>query len=138
MGLYDIVEDPSESNNLANIHPELVIKLLKEAEEIIKDAPKQEFGLLNSKTVPKAPVFYSSFWSSLPTLQSPLGRSFSAREEEVIPLGLYLDDDVDLGGPLVVYEASQLDVLISQMIRTYGTLFFVLMILPGLVIKLVR
>ena len=45
--LYDVEKDPSESKNLANIHPELVIELLKEAEDYIKDAPPQEFGLVS-------------------------------------------------------------------------------------------
>ena len=45
--LYDVEKDPSESNNLANIHPDLVIELLKEAEEHIKDATPQEFGLVS-------------------------------------------------------------------------------------------
>ena len=52
--LYDIVKDPSESNNLASIHPELVAELLKEAEEEIKDAPPQEFGFVShSILIPK-------------------------------------------------------------------------------------
>ena len=45
--LYDIEKDPSESNNLAKIYPELVIELLQEAEEKIKEAPAQEFGFVS-------------------------------------------------------------------------------------------
>ena len=46
--LFDIEKDPSESNNLASSHPDLVVKLLKEAEEQIKDAPPQEFGFVSN------------------------------------------------------------------------------------------
>ena len=45
--MFDIEKDPSESNNLASVHPDLVVKLLKEAEEQIKDAPPQEFGFVS-------------------------------------------------------------------------------------------
>ena len=45
--LYDLEKDPSESNNLATMYPELVIKLMKEAENEIKNAPPQEFGFVS-------------------------------------------------------------------------------------------
>ena len=48
--LYDIVKDPSESKNLAALHPDLVKQLLLEAEAAIRHAPPQEFGLVRFKT----------------------------------------------------------------------------------------
>ena len=48
--LYDIVNDPSESKNLADLHPDLVKQLLLEAEAAIRHAPPQEFGLVRFKT----------------------------------------------------------------------------------------
>ena len=45
--LFDIKNDPSESNNLASQHPDLVVRLLKEAEEEIRNAPPQEFGFVS-------------------------------------------------------------------------------------------
>ena len=45
--LFDIKNDPSESKNLASLHPDLVVRLLKEAEEEIKNAPPQEFGFVS-------------------------------------------------------------------------------------------
>ena len=47
--LYDIVKDPSESKNLADLHPDLVKQLLLEAEAVIRHAPPQEFGLVRFK-----------------------------------------------------------------------------------------
>ena len=78
-----------------------------------------------------APVF----WRSLPTLKSLLGRT--GVEDVVIPYGLYLDDNVDLGGPSMVYDASQASVVFAAMIRTYSALVFILIIFPILLIKLV-
>ena len=46
--LYDLEKDPSESNNLASMYPELVVKLMKEAEDEIKYAPPQEFGFVSN------------------------------------------------------------------------------------------
>ena len=40
--LYNLDEDPAESNNLADKYPELVKELLREAEESIEDAPPQQ------------------------------------------------------------------------------------------------
>ena len=45
--LLDIKNDPSESNNLVSQYPDLVLRLLKEAEEEIKNAPPQEFGFVS-------------------------------------------------------------------------------------------
>ena len=90
---------------------------------------------MNSKNAPMAPVFYSRFWSSLPTWINPLGRSFY--EKEVIPFGLYLDDDVDLGGPDIVYEGTQVDVIALAAIRTLITMIFILFIFPVVVIKVI-
>ena len=83
-----------------------------------------------------APVFYNWFWSSLPTLKSPLGRT--GWEDVVIPYGLYLDDNVDLGGSSIVYDASQTGVVFASMIRAYSTLLFLLILFPILLIKLLR
>ena len=47
--LYDIVKDPSESKNIADLHPDLVKQLLLEAEVAIRHAPPQDFGLVGFK-----------------------------------------------------------------------------------------
>ena len=39
--LHQCFQDPTESENLANKHPELVKELLAEAELVLKDAPMQ-------------------------------------------------------------------------------------------------
>ena len=39
--LHHCFQDPTESQNLANQHPELVKELLAEAELVLKDAPMQ-------------------------------------------------------------------------------------------------
>ena len=44
VSLFNLDDDPQETTNLADDHPELVVELLKEAEEVIKDAPKQWRG----------------------------------------------------------------------------------------------
>ena len=80
-----------------------------------------------------APAFYSSFWSNLPTWDSPLGRS--TWEKEVIPYGPYLEDDVDLGGSDVLYEGTQANVVARQMLRTFITLAVILLVLPFLILK---
>ena len=41
VSLFDIEKDPSESNNLASSHPQLVKELLKEAELVVSKAPRQ-------------------------------------------------------------------------------------------------
>ena len=82
-----------------------------------------------------APVSYSKLWSNRPTMKSLLGRVGS--EDEVIPFRPFLDDDVDLGGPNLVYY-SQPTAAISQLMRVYAILIFVLIIFPVLIIKLVR
>ena len=44
VSLFNLEDDPQETTNLADNYPELVEELLKEAEEAIKDAPKQWRG----------------------------------------------------------------------------------------------
>ena len=39
--IYHRFQDPTESENLANKHPDLVKELLAEAEVVLKDAPMQ-------------------------------------------------------------------------------------------------
>ena len=48
VALYDLSKDPSETTNLARQFPDLVVELLAEAENAIKDAPKQIFTMVIS------------------------------------------------------------------------------------------
>ena len=80
-----------------------------------------------------APIFYNKIWSQLPSWKSPLGRTM--HEEKVIPYGPYLEDNVDLGGQDMVYQATQINVVLRQMIRVLATLVFIVIIFPILIIK---
>ena len=71
----------------------------------------------------------------MPTWKSLLGRS--SWEDEVIPYGAYLDDDVNLGGPKLIYETSQFAVAFYGMLQTYSYLMLLLIILPLLILKFV-
>ena len=71
----------------------------------------------------------------MPTWKSLLGRS--GWEDEVIPYGAYIEDDVDLGGPKLIYESSQFTVVFYGMLQTYSILMLLLMILPLLILKVV-
>ena len=86
VSLFNLDNDPQEATNLASKHPDLVKELLEEAEEHVKKAPKQWRG---DMVHAEAPVSKQQNWIS--TLRS-LGTHF----EEVIPFGIYLEDDVDL------------------------------------------
>ena len=69
------------------------------------------------------------------TMKSLLG--LSDWEDEVIPYGPYIDDDVDLGGPELIYESSQFTVVFYGMLQTYFTLMFLFIILPLTIFKFV-
>ena len=69
------------------------------------------------------------------TMKSILG--FSGWEDEVIPYGPYIEDDVDLGGPELIYESSQFTVVFYGMLQTYFTLTFLFIILPLTIIRFV-
>ena len=69
------------------------------------------------------------------TMKSLLG--LSVWEDEVIPYGPYIDDDVDLGGPELIYESSQFTVVFYGMLQTYFTLMFLFIILPLTILKFV-
>ena len=51
--LYNIVEDPSEKTNLADKHPEIVVKLQKRIEELARESAKSLF-LVDALTAVKA------------------------------------------------------------------------------------
>ena len=82
-----------------------------------------------------APSFYNNFWSTIPSWRSPLGRT--NWEDEVIPYGPYLADDVDLGGPEIIYQSSQINIMIHGMIKTYLILFILFIIFPLILLKCV-
>ena len=86
VSLFNLDEDPQETTNLASKHPHLVKELLEEAEEILKNAPKQWRG---DMVHAQAPVSKQQGWMA--TL-----RSLGSVYEEVIPFGIYLNDDDDL------------------------------------------
>ena len=69
------------------------------------------------------------------TMNSLLG--LSVWEDEVIPYGAYIEDDVDLGGPKLIYESSQFTVVFYGMLQTYSTLMLLFVILPLLILKFV-
>ena len=71
----------------------------------------------------------------MPTWKSLLGRS--SWEDEVIQYGAYIDDDVDLGGPKLIYESSQFSVAFYAMLQTYSYLMLLFIILPLLILKFV-
>ena len=71
----------------------------------------------------------------MPTWNSLLRRS--GWQDEVIPYGPYIDDDVDLGGPELIYESSQFTVVFYGMLQTYFTLMFLFIILPLTIFKFV-
>ena len=86
VSLFNVDDDPGEASNLANKYPELVKKLLEEAEKVIENAPKQWRG---DMIYAEAPVSKQQNWFS--TIRS-LGTHFDV----VIPFGIYLEDHVDL------------------------------------------
>ena len=47
VALYNLHKDPAETTNLAKQYPELVKELLAEAENAIKNAPRQTFTMVN-------------------------------------------------------------------------------------------
>ena len=72
----------------------------------------------------------------IPSWKSPLGRT--GWEEDVIPYGPFLKDDIDLGGPELIYESSQISVVINGMLQTYITLIIILLVFPCVIFKLVK
>jgi len=89
VSLFNLEQDPTESVNLADQHPELVKELLAEAEVNLKDAPLQVRGDMVDAEGPMGPDQYTwgGWWSVLLTLGSGHPR--------VIPYGPYLEDDFD-------------------------------------------
>ena len=60
VSLFNLDDDPQEVTNLAKIHPSLVEELLKEAEEVIKDAPKMFRGDMVHVEAPVSILFFLS------------------------------------------------------------------------------
>ena len=64
--MFNLEDDPQESQNLAKVYPEIVEELLKEAEEAIKDAPKMIRGDMIHDGAPVSTVsFKKTFFPSL-------------------------------------------------------------------------
>ena len=87
VSLFNLDEDPQETNNLAAHHPDMVKDLLAEAEKVVLKAPPQFKGNVMDSAAPKGPDA-----TSLMTLLRTIGTTHS----RVIPFGPYLADDQDV------------------------------------------
>ena len=86
VSLFNLENDPQESNNLADVYPDLVRELLEEAEAIVGKAPRTVRGDVVDAAAPISSQ--QNIWAVIRTL----GTHF----ETVTPFGIYLDDDVDI------------------------------------------
>ena len=111
--MFNLDEDPHEITNLANDYPDLVRELLREAEEAIKDAPKQWRGDMVHVEAPSSPQH--GWFASIRTLGS--------QYEEIIPFGVYLSDSEDLTKlnyvRLTEQQSLELIVISVKIITTY-------------------
>jgi len=130
VSLFNLEQDPTESQNLANQYPELVKELLAEAELVLKDAPMQVRGDMVDAEGPMGPEqkTWGGWWSVLLTLGSEHPR--------VIPFGPYLDDDFNyakLNYVRLFAQARADSVMISIKV------FFACILIPALLLfQLVR
>ena len=61
-----------------------------------------------------------------------------SKEEVVIPYGMWLDDDVDLGGAEIIFDGTEIGNVFKQLIRLVVTLIFIFIIFPIFTIVIVR
>ena len=61
-----------------------------------------------------------------------------SNEEVVIPYGMWLDDDVDLGGAEIIFDGTEIGNVLKQLIRLLVTLIFILIVLPIFTTIIVR
>lgn len=113
VSLFNLEDDPQETTNLANDHPELVEELMKEAENAIKSAPKQWRGdMLHVEALA------SSQDGALSILRT-LGTHF----DNTIPFGPYLEDNVDISNlhheRFLRVQRFEIIVIASKVIITY-------------------
>ena len=69
--MFNLEDDPQESQNLAKVYPEIVEELLKEAEEAIKDAPKMIRGDMIHDGAPVSIYIAISTFMSRLSLHTP-------------------------------------------------------------------
>ena len=61
-----------------------------------------------------------------------------SNEEVVIPYGMWLDDDVDLGGADITFDGTEIGNVLKQLIRLLIILIFIFIIFPIFIIIIVR
>ena len=87
MSLFNLADDPEETDNLAADFPDLVRELLAEAEEAVKDGPPSLVGNKVHSEAPKG-AQEGSWLQVLLTM--------GTTHNEVVPFGPYLEDNVDI------------------------------------------
>ena len=87
VSLFNLADDPDETDNLAEEFPDLVTELLAEAEEAVKDAKPSLVGLMVHSEAPR-----SSQDGSWRQAFLTMGMTMT----EVVPFGPYLENDVDI------------------------------------------
>eukprot|EP00091_Calanus_sinicus_P008959 TRINITY_DN21278_c0_g1_i1.p1 TRINITY_DN21278_c0_g1~~TRINITY_DN21278_c0_g1_i1.p1 ORF type:complete len:198 (-),score=25.69 TRINITY_DN21278_c0_g1_i1:25-618(-) len=127
VSLFNLEEDPQETNNLAGEHPDMVKDLLAEAEKVVSSAPPQFRGELMDTASPKGP----DAGSLITTL-----RNMGTRHNRVLPFGPYLPDDQDLSQleyiPGFMSGNLNIAVILAKM-------FLVIVVLPILILyKVIR
>ena len=132
VSLFNLDDDPQESNNLAEAHPKLVEELLTEAESVVSKAPGQLKSDRSHFDAPVAP--YSKHW--YPTLMS-LGTNFP--DDKVIPFKYWLDDDVDITqlNYRTGLEEQKWNIIVMS-IKVFGTILIIPIMLIFVIFKLIR
>ena len=87
VSLFNLADDPEEQENLAGDFPDLVIELLAEAEEVVKDETPSLVGNMVHSDAPKG-AQEGSWLQVLLTM--------GTTHNDVVPFGPYLEDDVDI------------------------------------------
>jgi len=87
VSLFNLADDPDETDNLAEEFPDLVKELLAEAEEVVKDAKPSIVGNMIHSEAPR-----SAQEGSWRQVFLTMGTIFT----EAVPFGPYLENDVDI------------------------------------------
>ena len=121
VSLYNLADDPEETDNLAEDLPDLVRELLAEAEEAVRDATPEVVGNMVHRDAPRGPL--EGTWRQIILT---LGTDHS----QVIPFGPYLEDDVDIAQ--LEYRAGFMAMgrlqLIFLALKVFSTLLFLLLL----------